>query len=161
MPSKPPGCRSSSLLPLHRYVSTRGYARDTERAMSQENVEVVQAAWAAWERNGLAGFTEYWADDIDWRARGGRWRGKDAGRAYLQELLGSFDEVKAEPIEFIDAGDQRVITVLRYSGREKRTGIEVPPEYFALVNEVRNGKMVTGREYATRKEALEAAGLPE
>ena len=71
--------------------------------MSQENVEVVQAAWAAWERNGLAGFTEYWADDIDWRAIGGRWRGKDAGRVYLQELLGSFDEVKAEPIEFIDA----------------------------------------------------------
>ena len=129
--------------------------------MSQENVEVVQAAWAAWERNGLAGFTEYWADDIDWHAIGGRWRGKDAGRAYLQELLGSFDELKPEPIELIDAGDQRVITVLRYSGREKRTGIEVPPEYFAVVNEVRNGKMVAGREYATRKEALEAAGLSE
>jgi ketosteroid isomerase-like protein len=92
---------------------------------------------------------------------GGRWRGKDAGRAYLTELLGSFDEVKAEPIEFIDAGDQRVITVLRYSGREKRTGIKVPPEYFAVVNEVRNGKMVTGREYATRQEALEAAGVAE
>jgi len=129
--------------------------------MSQENVEVVQAAWAAWERNGLAGFTEYWADDIDWRAIGGRWRGKDAGCAYLQELLGSFDELKAEPIELIDAGDHGVITVLRYSGREKRTGIEVPPEYFAVVNEVQNGKMVTGREYATREEALEAAGLPE
>jgi ketosteroid isomerase-like protein len=92
---------------------------------------------------------------------GGADGGKDAGRAYLQELLGSFDEVKAEPIEFIDAGGQRVITVLRYSGREKRTGIQVPPEYFAVVNEVRNGKMVTGREYATRKEAHEAAGLGE
>jgi ketosteroid isomerase-like protein len=129
--------------------------------MSRENVEVVQAAWAAWERNGLAGFTEYWADDIDWRAIGGRWRGKDAGRAYLQEWLGLFDEFKPEPIEFIDAGDERVITVLRYSGREKRTGMEVPPEYFVVVNEVRNGEMVTGREYATREEALEAAGLRE
>ena len=79
----------------------------------------------------------------------------------LQELLGSFDELKAEPIELIDAGDQRVITVLRYSGREKRTGIEVPPEYFAVVNEVRNGKMVTGREYATKEEALQAAGLSD
>ena len=124
-------------------------------------MEVVQAACAAWERHGLAGFTEYWADDIDWRAIGGRWRGKDAGCAYLQELLGSFEELKAEPIELIDAGDQHVVTVLRYSGREKRTGIEVPSEYFAVVNEVRNGKMVTGREYASRAEALEAAGLRE
>jgi hypothetical protein len=39
--------------------------------------------------------------------------------------------------------------------------MEVLPEYFAVVNEVRNRKMVTGREYATRKEALEAAGLAE
>jgi ketosteroid isomerase-like protein len=90
--------------------------------MSQENVEVVQAAWAAWERDGLAGLTEYWADGIDWRAIGGRWRGKHAGRAYLPELLASFDELKPELLEFIDAGDQRVITVLRYSGREKQTG---------------------------------------
>jgi ketosteroid isomerase-like protein len=89
-------------------------------------------------------------------ARQGGWT-----RVYLQELLGSFDELKTEPIELIDAGDQRVITVLRYSGREKRTGIEVPSEYFAVVNEVRNGKLVTGREYATREEALEAAGLSE
>jgi ketosteroid isomerase-like protein len=89
-------------------------------------------------------------------ARQGGWT-----RVYLQELLGSIDELKTEPIELIDAGDQRVITVLRYSGREKRTGIEVPSEYFAVVNEVRNGKLVTGREYATREEALEAAGLSE
>jgi hypothetical protein len=39
--------------------------------------------------------------------------------------------------------------------------MEVPPGYFVVVNEVRNGKMVTGREYATREEALEAAGLSE
>ena len=129
--------------------------------MSEENVKVVQAAWAALERNGVAGFAEYWADDIDWRAIGGRWRGKDAGRAYLQDLLGLFDEFRSEPIEFIDAGDKRVITVLRYRGRQKRTGMEVPPEYFVVVNEIRNGKMVTGREFATREEALEAAGLSE
>jgi ketosteroid isomerase-like protein len=129
--------------------------------MSRENVEVAQAAWAAWERNGLAGFAEYWADDIDWRAIGGRWHGREAGRAYLQEWLELFDDFKPEPIELIDAGDERVITVLRYSGREKRTGMEVPPGYFVVVNEVRDGKMVTGREYATRAEALEAAGLRE
>lgn len=38
---------------------------------------------------------------------------------------------------------------MRYSGREKRAGMKVPPEHFAVVNELRNGRMVTGREYAT------------
>ena len=35
----------------------------------------------------------------------------------------------------------------------------MPPEYFAIVMRIRDGKIVEGVEYATRGEALEAAGL--
>ena len=129
--------------------------------MSRESLGVVEAAWAAWPRGGLDAFSEYWADDIEWQAIGGRWRGKDAGRAYLREWLDLFDEFRPEPIELIDAGGEQVITVVRYSGREKRSGIEVPPEYFVVVNKVRNGKIVSGREYATREEAIKAARIQE
>jgi SnoaL-like domain len=62
---------------------------------------------------GLDAFSEYWADDIEWQAIGGRWRGKDAGRAYLREWLDLFDEFRPEPIELIDAGGEQVITVVR------------------------------------------------
>jgi ketosteroid isomerase-like protein len=34
----------------------------------------------------------------------------------------------------------------------------VPPEYFAIVVQVRDGDIVRGVEYRTREEALEAAG---
>jgi ketosteroid isomerase-like protein len=129
--------------------------------MSQESLGVVEAAWGAWARGGLNAFAEYWADDIEWHAIGGQWHGKDAGRAYLQEWLELFDDFNPEPIELIDAGDEQVITLVRYGGRERRSGMLVPPEYFAVVNKIRNGKIVSGREYATREEAVKAAGIQE
>jgi hypothetical protein len=35
----------------------------------------------------------------------------------------------------------------------------VPPEYFAMVLQIRDGKIARGVEYGTREEALEAVGL--
>jgi hypothetical protein len=32
-------------------------------------------------------FTRYWAGDIEWRTMRSTWYGKEAGRAYLQELF--------------------------------------------------------------------------
>jgi ketosteroid isomerase-like protein len=129
--------------------------------MSKEGLEVVEAAWEARGRGGLEAFAEYWADDIEWQAIGGRWCGKHAGRAYLQEWIDLFDEFKPEPVEVIDADGEQVITLVRYGGREKRSGVEVPREYFAVFNKVRDGKIVSGHEYASREEAVKAAGRRE
>jgi ketosteroid isomerase-like protein len=128
--------------------------------MSPENVRVVESAFAALTRGGPDAFSDYWADDIEWRTMREHWHGKEAGRAYLQELFDLFDEFTGEPIEFIDAGEL-VVLFLRYGGRLKRSGLAVPPEYFAIVMRIRDGKIVQGVEYATRGEALEAAGLRE
>jgi hypothetical protein len=57
--------------------------------------------------------------------------------------------------------NQQVDIYLRYSSRAKRSGLEVPPEYFAIVIEVRDGKIARAQEYATHAEALEAVGLRE
>jgi ketosteroid isomerase-like protein len=126
--------------------------------MSKEGLGVVEAAWEAWERGGLDAFAEFWADDIEWQAIGSRWCGKDAGRAYLQEWIDLFDEFKPEPVEVIDVDGEQVITLVRYGGREKRSGMEVPREYFAVINKVRDGKIVSGHEYTTREGAVKAAG---
>ena len=128
--------------------------------MSQENVRVVESAFAALTRGGPDAFSDYWADDIEWRTMREHWRGKEAGRAYLQELFDLFDDFTGEPIEFIDAGEL-VVLFLRYGGRLQRSGLTVPPEYFAIVMRIRDGKIVQGVEYAARGEALEAVGLRE
>jgi uncharacterized protein len=133
--------------------------------MSQENVEIVRALFDAWERGGLDAVAEFWDPQIDWRAvegaidDAGPISGVDAMRAYLQEGLDLFDEVSLEPEELIDAGDQ-VVAVQRVSGRGKASGIETELRY-AVVYTVRGGKIVRGREYWERAEALEAVGLRE
>ena len=70
-----------------------------------------------------------------------------------------FDELSFEPEELIDAGEQ-VVAVQRISGRAKASGIETELRY-AVVYTIRDGKIVRGREYWERAEALEAVGLRE
>ena len=127
--------------------------------MSQESVSVVRAGYRTLASAGLERFADYWAEDIEWRAMRGHWQGREAGLAYMREWLELFDEFTTEPLEVIDAGKQQVVIYLRYRGRAKGSGIEVPPEYFAIVIEVRDGKIARAQEYATRAEALEAVGL--
>ena len=135
--------------------------------MSQENVEIALEMVAAFNRGDLdAWLDEYWTDDIDYRAAEGAVDdhgpilGKDALRAYAQDWLGTFDDFRSEPVELIDAGEERVIAVTRISGRAKLSGVETDLTYAALYT-IRDGKIARGREYWTKEQALEAAGLQE
>jgi ketosteroid isomerase-like protein len=130
--------------------------------MSEESVEVVAAALSAFESEGLDAFLEYFTDDVVYRAIEGSvddrgpLHGKDAGRAYVQDWLDTFDELHTEVIDLIDAGDDRVVAVLRLSGRAKQSGVETDLTY-AVAYWVRDGKIARGHEYNTREQALEAA----
>src|SRR3954452_17408447 len=133
--------------------------------MSQENVEVVRRSVDAFSGGDLDNWlAAYCADDIDYRAAEGSlddrgpMHGKDAVRAYAQDWLDMFDDVKVEPVELIDAGEDQVIAVLRGSGRAKLSGVEVDLTY-AVVYTIRDGKIARGREYMERDQALEAVGL--
>ena len=134
--------------------------------MSQENVEIVRDAAVAFNRGDLDAWFEYWADDIDYRAAEGAlddrgpMHGKDAVRAYAQDWLDMFDDFKSEPVELVDAGEDQVIAVLRISGRAKLSGVETDLTYAELWR-FRDGKVAWGRQYWTKEQALEAAGLSE
>ena len=105
-----------------------------------------------------------WADDIDYRAAEGApddhgpIHGKAEMRAYMQDWIDTFDQFKVEPLEVIDSGQDQVIAVLRSSGRAKLSGVETDLTYAALYT-IRDGKIARGREYWTKEQALEAAGL--
>jgi ketosteroid isomerase-like protein len=135
--------------------------------MSEENVGVVQAATDAFARDGVDGWLEYFTDDVDYRAAEGAIddrgpiHGKDALRAYAEDWTEMFDDVRFEPVEVIDAGDDTVIAVMRVSGRPKGTSAEALTLSVAGVNTIRDGKIARSREYWTREEALEAAGVSE
>ena len=87
-------------------------------------------------------------------------RGSEAVRDFLtRDLFEGFDQFRAEPLAFEDLGDAVLVTV-RYVGRGESSGIELD-QTFATLYRLRDGKAVSMRDYPTRAEALEAAGLSE
>jgi uncharacterized protein len=133
--------------------------------MSQENVELVRHFFAAHDRDGPDGLAEFWHPDINWRAAEGAlddvglMEGPDAMRDYYRQWEETFEEIRAEVEELIDAGDQ-VVALVRAIGRMKDSDAEIDIRY-AIVFTIRDGKIAQGREYFTREQALEAAGLEE
>jgi ketosteroid isomerase-like protein len=134
--------------------------------MSEENIKAVRDAAEAFNRGDLDTWFGDVAEDIDYRAVEGApddhgpINSKDALRAYVQDWQDTFDDFTSEPVELIDAGEENVIAVTRISGHAKLSGIETDLTYAALYT-FRDGKIVRGREYWTRDEALDAAGLSE
>ena len=133
--------------------------------MAQENIEIVRDAFAAFNRGDLDAWFGYMADDIDYRAAEGALddhgpiKGKAALRAFVQDWLDMFDDFKAEVVELIEAGEDKVIVVVRISGRAKLSGVETDLTYAELWR-LREEKVAWGRQYWTRDDALEA-GLSE
>jgi ketosteroid isomerase-like protein len=134
--------------------------------LSQENVEIVRRALTAFEDRGLDGVAGYWHPDIDWRAIEGApddigvFHGRDALRRYYEQWYEMFDDLRGHAEEVIDAGDDRVVAVSHVTARMQGSEAEVDMR-LAVVYTLQNGLIVRGREYATREQALEAAGLSE
>src|SRR6476660_2513933 len=134
--------------------------------MSQENTEIVRNSLKAFADGGLDAAAEFWHPDIDWRAiegaldDAGEIHGTEAMRRYVHDWLDTFDNVTFVPEELLDVGDDRVVAVQHLSGRARLSGIETELR-FAVVYTVRDGKIVRGREYNEKAEALEAVGMAE
>jgi ketosteroid isomerase-like protein len=138
--------------------------------MSQENEELIRTwylQFPALNSEALDFMYEHaWDSAIDWRAMAGApddfgpIEGRDAMRRYNEELLEIFEDIVLEPEEIIDAGEDRVVVVLRMTCRARLSGVETELR-FAVLCVLRDGRIVRGREYATKEEALEAAGLSE
>ena len=132
--------------------------------MSQENVEVVKAAYEVFARDGLDPFVEHFTEDVEYRVLGadglihGPIHGKDGVREWLQDWIDLFDGFWMELDELIDAGGATVFTGERFGGRARRSGIETDSPNWTVFT-IRDGKIASGSEYASREQALEAAGL--
>src|SRR3954452_20008288 len=121
--------------------------------MSQENVEVVEAMYRAfndrdWERlfrrlvhPGIEWITDPTAPDS------GTYCGRDGVMALLDSWLDSFDEVRAQLDSVRDEGDCVIVTATMV-GRLKGSDGEVTTR-FAEVISVRDGRGGAIRDYST------------
>ena len=134
--------------------------------LTDENVEAIERAYAAWNEAGVDAFLEYWAENTEWRSVPGDpvyrdpMLGKDAVRAYLQDWLDTFEDFRVEPVELIEVGTGQVVGTLRYSGRARHSDVKVD-SLFAAVFVIRHRQIVDGGEHETQAQALEAAGVSE
>jgi hypothetical protein len=134
--------------------------------MSQENVEILRQGFEDFASGNVDAVLNRLDPDVDWRPAiapilGVKTvRGREAVREFFtRELFEGFDEFRAEPVAYEDLGDAVLVTV-RYIGRGESTGLEID-QTFASLYRLRNGKTVSMRDYSTRAQALEAAGLRE
>lgn len=134
--------------------------------MSQENVEIIRQYLNAYDGGGMDAWATFWHPDINWRAIEGAlddigvMHGPDAIRHHYSQWEETFDGLRTEPGEVIDAGGDQVLAVVRWFGRMKGSEAEVAIRY-AIVFSIRDGKIAKGREFASREEAIEAVGLRE
>ena len=140
--------------------------------MSQENVENVRAAFAAWNvRPGepdLAGVFAHFHPELVYHPRADEpdpspHVGRDAYERLAYGFVDSFSEVTFEVLELIDAGDHVITStvlhaVLHGQGSASAAGVS---DTYVFVYKMRDGLAVEGWEYKTKQEALEAVGLSE
>jgi ketosteroid isomerase-like protein len=134
--------------------------------MSEENVEVTRRAFEAFARGDLDWVLETMDPDIEWAPAIAPIlgvepiRGKDALRRFFtRDLVEAFDDFEAKPLSIEDLGDN-VLVNIAYFARGRASRVPISLETFALFVR-RGGKTVSFRDYETKAEALEAAGLPE
>jgi ketosteroid isomerase-like protein len=122
--------------------------------MSLENVEIVRRFVVGDLENALV-----YADvDIVWNPiEEEASQGHDAVRASMARWMGEWDEYEQVVDELVDLGD-RVFGTFSLRGRGRGSRIEIEQRLYS-VYALRDGKVARMDEYATREEALEAAGL--
>ena len=131
--------------------------------MSQQNVEVVKRLMDAFRAGdhqaALAAYHPEVVCDATVRPEGGMYRGREGVAEAIRVWGGTWDDWKWEIDELIDGGD-RVLMVIRESGRGKGSGVVVVQETF-WVYALRDGQIVYAQVLVDRGEALKAVGLEE
>ena len=133
--------------------------------MSEENVEIVREMVTRFAAGDWEGWREVFTEDAIWDTsatttpQAGVYEGHAGMERFFIDWLGTWENPVVETLELIDAGDC-VISVFRWTGRGKASGVETETTMFG-VYVVEGGLILRFRQYESREEALEAAGLRE
>ena len=137
--------------------------------MSQENVERVRAGVEQWQRGGGGAEAipaEAYAEDVEWDISGyptvdlpTRGSGRDNLFDAFRTYYSGWTSHRAELTELIDAGEN-VVGVLHEKAAIADSDAFLERDLFNVWT-FRDGLIVKWRVFATREQALEAAGLRE
>ena len=125
--------------------------------MSQENVELTQRAYDAFNQRDQEAFLALMDDEVKTESRlaamEGGYRGREGARRWWNDLLGMLPDYSIEAREMRDLGDVILVHI------HARATPVVDVRWQAI--RWRDGKCVWWSIYSTEEEALEAVGLRE
>jgi uncharacterized protein len=124
--------------------------------------EALKEAYAAFNRNDIAGTVKALDPQIEWIEPaefpgGGTYHGHAGVQAYLSQSRAPWAEGSSEPERFIVAGDKIIVFV--HARVRLRDSEEWHERRLADVFTFRNGKAIRMRAFADRGQALEWAGV--
>ena len=139
--------------------------------MSRENVEITRRLWQEFQAGMERGDPGAWldseavADDFEWvmaTPLEGKsvWRGREEYVEFIRTWTDEFQDWSIRVERLIDAGDDRVVALIRQSAMGKASGVPVELN-MGQVSEFEDGRLIRVRNYLSHAEALEAAGLSE
>ena len=130
--------------------------------MSQENVEVVKAAFDAWNAGDMDRLRDIYDPNIvlhmlrDW-PEPGPYVGREAVMRQWEQIRETWDADFVEPISFVDVGDRVVVRQMwRGFGRGPDANIDM-----TIIFTLREGRVVSLEYFWDHAEALKVAGLEE
>jgi ketosteroid isomerase-like protein len=145
--------------------------------MSEEDVELVRQAYDACNallRGEIAEedaeqvaqrffdpqFEQDWPLGQEWPDQAPHFWGLPELMSFIEQLRSAWVDLAFEPLDFIEAPGDRVLTPIRQTGRGRESGIPIVIHFFQLYT-IRDGRLSKAEFFRHRSDALEAAGLSE
>jgi ketosteroid isomerase-like protein len=131
--------------------------------MSQE--EIVRRMFEAANGRDLQTLDALLSQDVEFRSvlfasEGGVFRGRRGIRKYFAAFDEAFAEYRSEVEEVIDADEDRVVALVKFTARAKERGV-ILDQLFGLVITFQGEEISLMDSYFNQAEALEALGLRE
>jgi ketosteroid isomerase-like protein len=132
--------------------------------MSQENVEVVRAAYEMWNAGDMVSLRERYDPDVlivrgleGWPEGSQPTVGREAVMQLFEYVRQAWDADTLEPISFLDAADRVVVRQIWHgTGRGPQLKLE-----WTVIYTLRKGRIFLMEYFWDHAEALEAVGLSE
>ena len=133
--------------------------------MSQENVEIARKAMEAFNRRDRDAWLALNDPEVEFRAdpewpESGTVAGREAVWDFIMSLADAWERDDFEMVEVTEAGDDKIVVRYRRPVQGKTSGIADVLDYWC-VETFRGKKVLSHVWFASRAEALEAAGLSE
>jgi ketosteroid isomerase-like protein len=124
----------------------------------QASIQLVREIIEALNRGDIDGMLERMHADFEWRplesspVAGGVYRGHEQVRRYVEDWLGTFDDLRLDLEDPAEVAD-RVVVMVHGHGRGRASGLQLDTRFCQLWT-VRDGTAIEMGEYATREQAL-------